>query len=309
MRLITRADFDGLACGAILMELGVVDTWKFVHPKDLQDGKIEINENDLLANVPYAEGCGMWFDHHASELERIDPDLDVDGVRSPAPSAARIVYEYFGGVGRLPHLEEMVEAVDKVDSAQLSVDDIVNPKGWILLGFIMDPRTGLGRHQNFAIGNWELMEELMDACRDFGIDELLMFPNVAERVEYYHKQSVEFRDMILKYSRTDGHVIITDIRGVETIHTGNRFLLYSLFPEQNISIWLADGFAGSCMIAVGHSIINRTSSVYVGHIMASYGGGGHRKVGTCQVPNEEVDGIVSAIVEEFNKSPLIDAPS
>ena len=302
MRLITRADFDGLACGAILMELGIIDSWKFVHPKDLQDGKIEVTERDLLANVPYSPGCGMWFDHHTSELERTDPNLEVDGVRSPAPSAARIVYEYYGGVSRLPHLEEMVEAVDKVDSARLTVEDIVNPKGWVLLGFIMDPRTGLGRYKHFSIGNWELMEELMDACRDFGIDELLMLPNVAERIEYYHKQSAEFRDMIIEYTRTDGCVIITDLRGVDVIHTGNRFLLYSLFPEQNISIWLADSIEGSCMIAIGHSIVNRTSNIDVGKHMAAHGGGGHQKVGTCQVSHQLVDGILENLIMEFNKN-------
>ncbi|MCL2216028.1 MAG: exopolyphosphatase [Defluviitaleaceae bacterium] len=303
MRLITRADFDGLACGAILMELGVINAWKFVHPKDLQDGKIEVTEQDLLANVPYAEGCGMWFDHHSSELERTGADVNVEGARYEAPSATRIVYDYYGGVNRLPYLEEMVRAVDKVDSANLTVDEIVNPKGWILLGFIMDPRTGLGRHHKFAIGNWELMEELMDACRDFDIDELLMLPNVAERIEYYNKQTTDFRNMILEYSRTEGDIIITDLRGVNPIHTGNRFILYSLFPEQNISIWVADGIAGNCMIAVGHSILNRTSAVDVGAIMAMYGGGGHTQVGTCQVPHDEADPVIEEMIEHFNSVP------
>ena len=302
MRLITRADFDGLACGSILMELDIIDEWKFVHPKDLQDGKIDVTKNDILANVPYSPGCGMWFDHHTSEIERMGPDIEVEGARIPALSAARIVYEYYGGVSRLPHLEEMVNAVDKVDSALLSVEDIVDPQGWILLGFIMDPRTGFGRYKHFSIGNWELMEELMDACRDFGIDELLMLPNVAERIELYNKQSADFRKMILKYTRSEGDVIITDLRGADVIHAGNRFLLYSLFPEQNISIWLADGFSGSCMIAVGHSIINRTSGVDVGKHMASYGGGGHQKVGTCQVHHDEVDDIVTDLIKRFNST-------
>jgi len=300
MRLITRADFDGLACGSILMELGIVDSWKFVHPKDLQDGRIEVNSNDLLANVPYAPGCGMWFDHHASELERSNPDMTVEGVRSPAPSAARIVFEYYGGAGRLPHLEEMVNAVDKVDTAKLTVEDIINPTGWILLGFIMDPRTGLGRHRHFSIGNWELMEELMDACRDYRIDELLMLPNVAERIEYYNKQNTEFRKMIIEHSTTKENVIITDLRGVNPIYSGNRFLLYSIFPEQNISIWVADGVFESTMIAVGHSIINKTSNVNVSKYMAKYGGGGHIQAGTCQVSHDAADTIIEALITDFN---------
>jgi nanoRNase/pAp phosphatase (c-di-AMP/oligoRNAs hydrolase) len=301
MRLVTRADFDGLACGTILLELGIIDSWKFVHPKDLQDGKIEVDENDVLANVPYVPGCGLWFDHHASEFERVGGDVEVEGVRYLAPSCARIVYQYYDGESRLSHMAEMIEAVDKVDAARLSVEEITSPRGWVLLGFIMDPRTGLGRHKNFQKGNFELMEELMEACRNHTIDEIMMMPDVAVRVEYYHQQSNDFRDMILKYSRVDGDVVITDLRGVSLIHTGNRFLLYSLFPEQNISIWVIDGFGGqNCVIAAGHSIINRTSTVDVGSIMAKHGGGGHKAVGTCQVPHEDGDAIIEELIRFFN---------
>jgi nanoRNase/pAp phosphatase (c-di-AMP/oligoRNAs hydrolase) len=301
MRLVTRADFDGLACGTILLELGIIDSWKFVHPKDLQDGKVEVGPNDVLTNVPYAPGCGLWFDHHASEMERVDPDVEVEGVRYLAPSCARILYQYYDGETRLSHMAEMIEAVDKVDSAQLTVEEITNPKGWVLLGFIMDPRTGLGRHKNFAKGNFELMEELMIACCNHTIDELMFMPDVAERVEYYNQQSSDFRDMILKYSRVEGDVVITDLRNVSTINTGNRFLLYSLFPEQNISLWIVDGFGGqNCVIAAGHSIINRTSTVEVGKVMAKYGGGGHNAVGTCQVPHDESDQIIEELTKFFN---------
>lgn len=301
MRLVTRADFDGLACGSILMELDIIDSWKFVHPKDLQDGKVKITSDDVLTNVPYVPGCGLWFDHHSSELDRVGADIEAEGARYLAPSCARIVYDYYNGPDRLPHLDEMVQAVDKVDSARLTVDEITNPRGWVLLGFIMDPRTGLGRHEQFSIGNWELMEELMDGCRNFDINELLMLPNVAERIEYYNKQTADFRDMILKYSKVDGDVILTDLRGVNPIYTGNRFLLYSLFPEQNISIWVVDGMAGvNCVVAVGHSVTNRTSNVDVGAAMSKLGGGGHNQVGTCQVPYNDADEVVAAMIKEFN---------
>jgi len=283
------------------MELGIIDNWKFVHPKDLQDGKIEVTEDDILTNVPFAPGCGLWFDHHASNFEYVDPNIEVEGARYLAPSCARIVYDYYGGEHRLPEMAEMIQAVDKVDSARLTVEEITNPKGWVLLGFIMDPRTGLGRHKDFATGNWDLMEELMESCRDYGIDELMMMPNVAERVEYYHQQSADFRAMILKHSRVEDDVVITDLRGIPTIHTGNRFLLYSLFPEQNISIWIVEGFGGeNCVIAVGHSIVTRTSTVDVGKIMANYGGGGHMQVGTCQVPHEDADQIIEHLIKFFN---------
>ena len=300
MRLITRADFDGLACGAILLEAGLVDSWKFVHPKDLQDGKIDVTSNDVLTNVPYVEGCGMWFDHHASQIQSLSEEKEIPGVRKLAPSCAEIVYEYYGGVGRFPHLEEMVKAANKVDSADLTLDEIENPQGWVLLGFIMDPRTGLGRVKEFSKGNWELMEDMLHNCRDFDIDILLMLPDVAERVEYYRKQSELFTDMIKTHSWTQKDVVVTDLRGVNPIYTGNRFLLYSIFKEQNISIWVVDGFSGNCMIAVGHSILNRTSTVDVGGTLAKHGGGGHTKVGTCQVPQDNVDSIVGDLVDFFN---------
>ena len=300
MRLITRADFDGLACGAILLEAGLVDSWKFVHPKDLQDGKIDVTANDVLTNVPYVEGCGMWFDHHASQIQNMPDGNEIPGVRRLAPSCAEIVYEYYGGVGKFPHLEEMVIAANKVDSANLTLEDIENPQGWVLLGFIMDPRTGLGRVNEFQKGNWELMEDMLNDCRDFDIDILLMLPDVAERVEFYQKQSELFKGMIKEHSWVKKDVVVTDLRGVSPIYTGNRFLLYSIFREQNISIWIVDGFSGNCVIAVGHSILNRTSTVDVGTTMAKYGGGGHTKVGTCQVSPDEVDVIIKDLVEFFN---------
>ena len=300
MRLITRADFDGLACGAILLEAGLVDSWKFVHPKDLQDGKIEVTKNDVLTNVPYVEGCGMWFDHHASQIQNMPDGKEIPGVRRLAPSCAEIIYEYYGGVGKFPHLEDMVIAANKVDSADLTLEDIEDPQGWVLLGFIMDPRTGLGRINEFQKGNWELMEDMLNDCRDFDIDILLMLPDVAERVEFYRKQADHFKSMLKEYSWTKKDVVVTDLRGVSPIYTGNRFLLYSIFREQNISIWIVDGFSGNCVIAVGHSILNRTSTVDVGTTMAKYGGGGHTKVGTCQVSHDDVDGIIKELVEFFN---------
>jgi oligoribonuclease NrnB/cAMP/cGMP phosphodiesterase (DHH superfamily) len=243
----------------------------------------------------------MWFDHHTSELERSSEDaMLVEGVRGPAYSAARIVYEYYEGPVKLPHLLEMVEAVDKVDSANLTIDEVIHPRDWVLLGFIMDPRTGMGRHKGFSVGNWELMEELMDACRNYEIEELLMLPNVAERIELYNKQSADYHEMIVKNSRINGDIAITDLRGVSPIYSGNRFLLYSIFPEQNISIWVADGLTGITMIAVGASIINRTSTVDVGALMLKYGGGGHEKVGTCQVPDDEAERVLSEIIAAIN---------
>ena len=300
MRLLTRSDFDGLACGALLKELGVIDSWKFVHPKDIQDGLVEVTDNDVMANIPFVKGCKMWFDHHSSESERLGKDVDFEGESRLAPSAARVIYEFYGGKARLPHMEEMVVEVDKVDSANLTADDILNPTGWILLGFMMDPRTGLGRFRDFRISNYELMELLIDACRTKSIAEILEMPDVKERVEMYFRQDALFREMVLAHTTIQGNVILTDLRNVEPIYTGNRFIVYSLFPEQNISIWMVDGRGQmNCPIAVGHSILNRTSKTNVGKLMLKYGGGGHDQVGTCQVDYDQATEIAEELVKQM----------
>ena len=301
MRLLTRSDFDGLACGALLKEAGIIDSWQFVHPKDIQDGLVEATENDILANIPYIKGCGIWFDHHVSETERIG-DVDCGGDRRKTPSCARIVYEYYGGALRFPNMAEMIDYVDRVDSADLTADEILNPKGWILLGFIMDPRTGLGRFRNFRISNYALMELLMDECRQLSIDEILALPDVAERVELYNEQNALFAEMTKEHTEIRGNCIFTDLRGVDPIYTGNRFLLYSMYPEQNISVLVVDGRGKqNCPIAVGHSVINKTAKTKVGSLLLKYGGGGHDKVGTCQVDYDDAPRVINAIIGQINK--------
>lgn len=300
MRLVTRSDFDGLVCGALLKEAGIIDHWKFAHPKDLQDGLVEINEDDCLANVPYVEGCGLWFDHHSSEFERNELAGKYKGESRITPSCARIIYDYYGGHERFAHFDEMMEAVDKVDSGHLTVDEIQNPKGWILIGFLMDPRTGLGRWRNFTISNYQLMEKLIDACRTMNTEEILSLPDVQERIDVYFEQTEKFKNMIKQHTRTEKDLIITDLRGVDPIYTGNRFLIYSMYPNQNISAWIVNGKGGKgCSVAVGYSIINRTSNVDVGSLMLKYGGGGHKAVGTCQFHDEEMDQKVPELLDEL----------
>ncbi|MEE1166241.1 MAG: exopolyphosphatase [Treponema sp.] len=300
MRLVTRSDFDGLVCGALLKEVGIIDSWKFVHPKDLQDGLIEITENDVLANVPFVEGCGLWFDHHSSEQERNELEGKYKGESRITPSCARIIYDYYGGKERFGHFDEMMEAVDKVDSGHLEIDDIQNPKGWILIGFLMDPRTGLGRWRNFTIPNYRLMEILMDACRTMSTEEILAMNDIKERIEIYNEQTEKFKEMVKAHTRIEKDVIISDLRGVDPIYTGNRFMIYSMYPEQNISIWIVSGRGGlGCSCAVGYSILNRTSNVNVGSLMLKYGGGGHKAVGTCQFTDETMDENVPKLIDEL----------
>lgn len=298
MRLVTRSDFDGLACGALLLEAGVIDHWKFAHPKDLQDGLVEIDENDCLANVPFVPGCGLWFDHHSSEHERLELEGKYKGESRITPSCARIIYEYYGGAERFPNYTDMMEAVDKVDSGNLTIDEIMNPTGWILVGFLMDPRTGLGRWRQFTVSNYQLMEKLMVACKDKTTEEILAMPDVQERIEVYNEQTAKFKEMVTANTRVEGKVIISDLRGVDPIYTGNRFLIYSMYPEQNISAWIVAGKGGvGCSAAVGYSILNRTCEVNVGSLMLKYNGGGHKKVGTCQFSEDNIADLDKMLAE------------
>lgn len=300
MDLLTRSDFDGLTCAVLLREIGLIGKWRFVHPKDLQDGHVRVTANDILANVPYVAGCGMWFDHHTSEWERIGKPEGFVGSLRKMDSAARVIYEYFKDRYDLSKFKTMLAEVDKVDAGKLTADDILNPKGWVLLGFISDPRTGLGRFGNFRISNYSLMEEVLDLCRTKPIEEILNHPDVKERVDLCHEQTELFKAMLEKHTTINGNVIITDLRGIETINAGNRFLIYSLYPEQNISMWIIDGKnKENCAIACGYSILNRTATVDVGSVLLSYGGGGHKQVGTCQVPYADADRVIGELAEKL----------
>ncbi len=303
MRLVTRSDFDGLICAVLLKQVATIDSIQFVHPKDLQDGKFEVTENDVLTNVPYVPGCGLWFDHHATEVERVVGKIGFQGGDCRiAPSAARVVYDYYGGPARFPGIEEMMREVDKADSAQFSAEDILHPQGWPLLSFLMDARTGLGRYRDYRISNYQLMYELIDACRTMSIGEILNLPDVQERVVRYFEQDALFRQMLADHSWTESNVVVTDLRGVDPIPCGNRFLVYALYPEANTSVWIVNGFQGkNCVFACGHSILNKTSQTHIGALMRRFAGGGHEAAGTCQVPHDEAEATLKALVEAMNR--------
>ena len=304
MRLVTRSDFDGLGCAAILKEVGIIDDIKFVHPKDIQDGLIEIDSNDIMTNIPYVEGCGLWFDHHSSEEER-KAYGEFKGASVPkALSAAQVVYDYYGGFDNFKnsHLDDLVQAVNKADSAQFSADEVLNPTGWGILSFIMDPRTGLGRYRDYRISNYALMMDMIDYCREKSAEEILELPDIQERVDRYFEQDAQFRGMLHKCSRVDANVVVVDLRDEEEIFTGNRFILYSLYPDQNISVQVMWGFRKqNIVITCGYSIINRTATVDIGSLMLRYGGGGHKAVGTCQVPIDKADQILKDILDELKQ--------
>lgn len=300
MRLLTRSDFDGICCAVLLKELGLMDEMVYAHPKDLQDGKIPVNKNDILANVPYAPGCGLWFDHHSSEQERLQLAGKYEGRSTLAPSAARVIFDYYNAE-KLSRFKEMLQYVDKVDSADLTEEEILNPAGWVLLGFICDPRTGLGYHKDYRISNLAFMGELVDHIRTKSIDEILSLPDTKERIAIYRENDQKARDFLNKHSRVEGSVLVTDARGVEDLPPSNRFLVYSMFPGTNISVRMIDGKGKEFVsISVGYSILNRTATIDVGSLMLKYGGGGHKAVGTCQVPYSMADMALKEIVSICN---------
>ena len=302
MRLVTRSDFDGLMGAVLLKELGLISTKKFVHPKDIQDGIAEINENDILVNVPYDPRCGLWFDHHISEEER-GIAVKFSGASWPAPSAARVIYEYYGGDnGKLAKFSEMIAQVDKCDSASFTREEVLNPTGMVLLSFIMDPRSGFGYYHRFHVSNYQLMEELIECLRTMSIDEIMELEDIKERVQLYEQHREPFIRLMRDFSHTEGSIIITDLRGVENVYVGNRHVVYALFPDQNISLRVFEGKPGITVISVGYSILNRTATVNVGSLLLKFGGGGHKSVGTCQVPVDEADGVIAKIIEEINAS-------
>ena len=303
-RLVTRSDFDGLACAMMLKELGLIDVIKFVHPKDVQDGKIELSKKDITTNLPYDPRVSIAFDHHESEVDRLKA-IETNGkliIDPKARSAARVVYDYYGGKAAFPRIsDELMEAVDKGDSADFTVDEILNPKGWVLLHYLMDARTGLGRFHHFRISNYDLMMELIDYCLDHSIDDILELPDVKERVDLYFEQADLFKAQLQRIAKIHGKVVVLDLRNEEVIHAGNRFMIYALYPETTISVHVAWGFRKqNTAVMIGKSIVNKTSTVDIGELCLKYGGGGHHNAGTCQLDNDTVDAQLPDIIEALN---------
>lgn len=300
-RLVTRSDFDGLVCAVLLEHLDMINDILFVHPKDMQDGKISVGPNDITTNLPYVKGVYLALDHHSSEAVR-NTGNNPNYVISPhAPSAARVVYEHFGGRKVFPaDWDDMMIAVDKGDSAQFSQDEILNPSGWVLLNFLMDSRTGLGRFRDFRISNYALMMDLIKYCRNHNIDEIMQLPDVKERVDLYFEHEAKFKDQIKRCTKTYGNLAVLDLRNEDTIYAGNRFMIYAMYPETNISIHVLWGVQKqNTVFACGKSIINRSSKTNIGELMLSYGGGGHENAGTCQIANDKVDSTLQAIIAKI----------
>lgn len=300
-RLVTRSDFDGLVCAVLLKEMNLIEDIKFVHPKDMQDGTILISDTDITTNLPYVPGVHLAFDHHASEMMRLD-DIPPNHVIDPeAPSAARVVYDYYGGKLEFSNVsEEMMEAVDKADSAQFTKDEVLEPDGWVLLNYIMDSRTGLGRFKDFRISNYQLMMELIDYCRDHTIEDILALPDVKERVDLYLEHRDKAREQLERCSTVHGNLVVLDLRGEDTIYATNRFMIYAMYPDTNISIHVLWGLNKlNTVFATGKSILNRSSKTDIGSLMLEHGGGGHKNAGTCQVDNDDAEQVLGGLIERI----------
>ena len=301
-RLVTRSDFDGLVCAVLLKHQDMIDDISFVHPKDMQDGKIEIGPRDITTNLPFVEGAHLVFDHHESEVQRNDVSVANYVIDAEAPSAARVVWKHFGGHDTFPaEWDEMMEAVDKADSAQFSMQEVLEPTGWELLNMLMDSRTGLGRFRDFRISNYELMMSLIDHCKNSTIAQILELPDVKERVDLYEEHAQMFKDQLLRCSTVHGNLVVLDLRNEETIYPGSRFSIYALFPQCNISIHQMWGFQKqNTVFATGKSIFDRSCKTHVGELMLKNGGGGHAAAGTCQIDNDKADAALKELVATIN---------
>lgn len=305
MRLVTRSDSDGLVCAMMLKELGMIDEIKFVHPKDVQDGKIELSNNDITTNLPYDPRVALAFDHHESEEDRLRA-TETNGkliIDPKAKSAARVLYNYYGGKERFPRIsDELMNAVDKGDSADFTQEEILHPTGWVLLHYLMDARTGLGRFHEFRISNYDLMMKLIDYCLEHSIDEILELPDVKERVQLYFEQEALFKEQLQRIARVEGNCVILDLRNEEVIHAGNRFMIYAMYPEAQYSVHVVWGYQKqNTAVMIGKSIINKSGNEDVGQLCLAYGGGGHFNAGTCQLDNDSVDTLLPNIIYALNR--------
>lgn len=294
MRLITRGDLDGLTCAVFITQKEQIDELLFAHPKDMQDGLVEVRQGDAVANLPYHPMCGLWFDHHESEEEAAQV-ARFRGRYGVAPSAARLVYEYYEDPA-FARYGEMLAETDRVDSARLAVEDVIHPARWVLLSYTLDPRSGLGQFKQYFV-------KLLDAAKTQRIEDILEIPEVSGQVQRWRVEQERFEEVTREHSYLDRSVIVTDFRELDARPVGNRFLVFTMYPQGNIQALIFWGRERkNVVVAVGHSIFNRTSKVHVGKLLGQYGGGGLKGAGTCQLPTEQADQKISEIIKQIQST-------
>ena len=295
MRVVTRGDADGLVSTVLLTMVESIREIRFAHPKDVQDGKIQVDADDIIVNLPYVAGCGLWFDHHVSEERKLESQGEFKGSFKVAPSAARVIYDYYKNP-QFENFSEMMSAIDRLDSAQLTIDDVTKPEGWILLGLTLDPRSGLGpEFQKYF--RW-----LVEYVKELPLAKVLQHPEVKKRCDRVLHEQEEFKAVLQQHSRSEQGVIITDFRGQKNLPVGNRFLVYTMYPECHVEVRLFDGLGGKVVLAAGRSIFCRKCQVSCGELLARYGGGGHAGAGTCQLEGAEAPAKIAEIVSILQKN-------
>lgn len=294
MRVFTRGDMDGMTSVVLLSLVEDITEIVFAHPRDMQEGKIPVTENDIITNLPYVKGCGMWFDHHISEDEKIESIGEFRGSLAMVPSTARVIYDYYQRP-EFERFQDLLEATDRVDSANLTLEDVANPSGWVLLGLTLDPRSGLGR------GFREYFRWLVEYVKEVPVEKVLQHSEVNQRCQRLIQEQEEFKKLLQEHSHQEGNVIITDLRGVRQMPAGNRFLVYSMYPDANVEVRIFPGLLSNTVVAMGHSIFNRTCKVNLGKLMAEYGGGGHEGAATSQLSDEDADAKIAEIIERLKE--------
>jgi hypothetical protein len=308
MRVVTRADFDGLVCAAIITAMEEIDSFLFVEPKFMQDGKVEVRPGDIIANLPYHPNCSLWFDHHITNKAPgfgQDSILPGKGAFRLAPSAARVVYEYYAAVEgewkrdalkllNSDRFKYLLQETDRVDAALLTPEDVLHPQGYVLISMTID---GV-RPQDEPY--WLRLIELL---RDVPVEEILKDPDVDQRCQEVLDSQKRLKKILLQRATLKGNVIFVDLRGIKDLPEGNRFLIYTLFPKGNISLKITNDSQRpkTTAISVGYNIFNTTSKVNVGALLEKFGGGGHRVVGSCRVPNGEAEKAIAQILEAIRE--------
>jgi len=293
LRLVTRGDLDGLTAAVLITEMKQVDEILLVHPQDITDHKVEITANDILANLPYDPRAGMWFDHHA---HTVMPEGPFKGAYAVAPSVARVIYDYFASY-KLKRFEHLVKETDRFDSADLTHEDIRDPQDVILLGFLIDPRTGLEGHFG------DHFTSLVERIRSKSLTEVLHDADIRALTNTFRRDDQDFRAFLLANSEVHDKVVVTDYRDVENAPVGNRFLIYTTFPQCNVSLRIQWG-PGKKLVALnmGHSIFDRSCTVDVGELCRNYGGGGHRGAGGCVLRPMAAGLAIKIITEKLRKN-------
>lgn len=294
MRLVTRGDLDGVTSAVLLTTMEKIYSIELVHPQDITDKKFEITENDIMANLPYHPGCAMWFDHHELTESNEKPPENFKGRHTIAPSVSRVIYDYYSS-DKLAQYEYLVAETDRLDSAQINIEEVINPSGIILLGFTIDSRSGIGRFNKYFV-------DLVAWLKTMPIEKVLCRPEVLERVKVLRENNKAFLDILKKASRQEGNVVITDLRQIKKVPAGNRFLIYTLFPKANVSMRLQWGPDMKFVaVTLGHNIFNRTSRSDCGRICSDFGGGGHKGAGACPLKPEKAKQQIAEIIERLKK--------